>query len=206
MFPNGRRSRLLVFSLVVLTLAVASAAFGQDPSPLITTGHIEQDGHSVPYQVRHLPVSSFPNLPLDVAGQLTDRGCLIPQTFEARRPENVIHASLQRQGSSDWAVLCSTQGTVSLMVFFGSAPGQPLTLVTAPETQRLQPRFGTGALGFNWGIDPATPDAIRQAQIGLSPRPARLDHDALADSAVDKKTIYRFYAQGAWSILDMPSE
>jgi len=92
------------------------------------------------------------------------------------------------------------------MVFFGSAPGQPLTLATAPETQRLQPHFGTGVLGFNWGIDPATPDAIRQAQIGLSPRPARLDHDALSDSAVDKKTIYRFYAKGAWSVLDMPTD
>jgi hypothetical protein len=187
-------------------LAVPSLAVAQDPSPLITAGNIEQEGHFVAYEVRHLPVSSFPNLPLDVAGQLTDRGCLIPQTYEARRPENVVHASLQHRGSSDWAVLCSSQGTVSLMVFFGTAPGQPLTLASAPETRRLQTHFGTGVLGFNWGIDPATPDAIRQAQIGLSPRPARIDHDALADSAVDKKTIYRFYVKGAWSILDMPEE
>ncbi len=199
MFLTGRRPCLLV-----LALAVASATSAQDP--LITDGHIDQDGRSVAYEVRHLPVSSYPNLPLDVAGQLTDRGCLIPQTYEARRPENVVHASLQRPGSSDWAVLCSAQGAVSLMIFFGSAPGQPLTLATAPETQRLQPHFGTSVLGFNWGIDPATPDAIRQAQIGLWPRPARLDHDALSDSQVDRKTIYHFYVQGAWRVLDMPEE
>jgi hypothetical protein len=138
-------------------LAVPYVASAQVSSPLITAGSIEQEGHSVAYEVRHLPVSSFPNLPLDVAGQLTDRGCLIPQTYEARRPENVVHASLQHPGSSDWAVLCSSQGTVSLIVFFGTAPGQPLTLATAPETQRLQTHFGTGVLGFNWGIDPATP-------------------------------------------------
>jgi len=188
----------------MLTLAVASGVSAQ--RSLITEGSIEQEGHSVSYEVRHLPISSYPNLPLDVAGQLTDRGCLIPQTYEARRPENVVHASLQRPGSSDWAVLCSTQGKVTLIVFFGTAPGQPLTLASAPETQRLQTHFGTVVLGFNWGIDPATPEAIRQAQIGLSPRPARIDHDALADSDIDKKTIYRFYAKGSWSILDMPEE
>src|SRR6202790_3177116 len=199
MFPNGRRPRLLM-----LLLAVASAASAQGRSRLVTEGLIEQDGRSLPYEVRHLPVSSFPNLPLDVAGQLTDRGCLIPQTYEARRPENVVHGSLQRPGSSDWAVLCSAQGTVSLMVFFGSTPGQPLILVTAAETQRLQSHTGTSVLGFNWGIDPAAPDAVRQAQIALVPRPPRLDHDALADAAVDHKTIYRFYAKGSWSVLDLP--
>jgi hypothetical protein len=201
-----RRSRLPAFSVLVLVLAVASSALAQEARSLITAGQIDQDGRSVSYEVRHLPVSSYPNLPLDVAGQLTDRGCLIPQTYEARRPENVIHASLQNPGSSDWAVLCSTQGTVSLMVFFGSTPGQPLTITSAPETQRLQTHFGTAILGFNWGIDPATPEAVRQAQIGLVPRPPRIDHDALADSAVDKKTVYRFYSKGNWFLLDVPVE
>jgi hypothetical protein len=200
----GRRTRLLVLTLAVSSPFAISQA--STPDPLVTEGHIDQGGRSVPYEVRHLPVSSFPNLPLNVAGQLTDRGCLIPQTYEARRPENVVHASLQRQGSSDWAILCSTQGEVSLMVFFGAAPGRPLTLVSTPETQRLQTHFGTPVLGFNWGIDPVTPDAIRQAQIGLFPRPARLDHDALSDSQVDRKTIYHYYAKDAWRLLDMPEE
>jgi hypothetical protein len=190
--------------LLVLTMAVASTVSAQELSSLVTEGRIDQDGRSAAYEIRHLPVSSYPNLPLDVAGQLTDRGCQIPQTYEARHPENVVHASFQHPGSSDWAVLCSTQGTVALLIFFGSAPGQPLTLATAPETRRLQPHYGSTVLGFNWGIDPATPDAIHEAQIGLTPRPARLDHDALSDSTVDRKTIYRFYAKGSWSILDMP--
>lgn len=201
---NARRPRLLVFAL----LASSSVALGQGsgPAPLVTSGNITQDGHPVSYEVRHLPISSFPNLPLDVAGQLTDLGCVIPQTYEARRPENVVHASLQRAGSSDWAVLCSTQGTVRLLVFFGSVPGQSTTLVSVPETARLQPHYGTQVLGFNWGIDPATPEAIRQAQIGLTPRPARLDHDALADSSIDKKTIYHFFSRGSWFLVDLPTE
>lgn len=200
----GRRPRLLVLTL----LASSSAALCQasDPTPLVTSGHIDQEGRTLSYEVRHLPVSSFPSLPLAVAGQLTDRGCLIPQTYEARRPENVVHASLESPGSSDWAVLCSVQGSVRLLVFFGNSPGQPATLATAPETQRLQPHSGTHVLGFNWGIDPATPEAIHQAQIGLTPRPARLDHDALADSDIDRKTIYHVFLNGAWSLVDLPDQ
>jgi hypothetical protein len=201
---NARRPRFLLFALS----ATSVLAFGQDSNPasLVTAGRITRDGGAVSYEVRHLPVSSYPNLPLDVAGQLTDLGCLIPQTYQARRPENVVHASLQQAGSSDWAVLCSIQGTVRLLVFFGGAPGQSATLASAPETARLQPHYGTQVLGFNWGIDPASPDAIRQAQIGLAPRPARLDHDALADSDVDRKTIYHFFRNGSWSLLDMPDQ
>ena len=63
---------------------------------------------------------------------------MIPQTYEAHRPENVIHASLQRAGSSDWAVLCAAKGTVSLLVFFGSEPAAPMELASAQETERLR--------------------------------------------------------------------
>jgi hypothetical protein len=165
-------------------------------------------GHSTPYLIRHLPVSSFPELPAVIVNLLSRRGCTIPQTYEAHHPENVVHASLEHAGSSDWAVLCSVQGTVSLLVFFdgGTAlnSGQPVVLATSPEIQRLQAHPGGGVLGFNWGIDLASPQQVRDAQNGLQHRPARLDHDALADSVVDHRTIFRFYAKSAWSVLEMP--
>ena len=89
-----------------------------EPSPaqLNVSGRIVIAGQSIPYLVRHLPVSSFPEIPDELAVLLNRRGCLIPQTYEAHHPENVIHASLERPGSSDWAVLCSAEGTVSLLV------------------------------------------------------------------------------------------
>jgi hypothetical protein len=34
-------------------------------------------------------------------------------------------------------------------------------------------------------------------------RPARLDHDALADSIVDRQTVYHFYAKSVWTLVDM---
>jgi hypothetical protein len=151
-----------------------------------------------------LPVSSFPEVPAALAELLNQRGCLIPQTYQAHRPENVIHASLERAGSSDWAVLCSAQGTVSLLVFFASAPAQLEVLAAAPETERLQAHDASGVLGFNWGIDPASPARIRDAQTGMAHRPPRLDHDAVADSVVEHRTIYHFYLRSVWTVLEMP--
>lgn len=198
----GRRFSLLVLILLAVFSAPAQEA-PIDPS-LVTTGEFRSPGGPIPYRIRRLPVNSFPELPRDIAAQLDRRGCLIPQTYAAHRPENVIHASLQHAGSSDWAVLCSENGTVSLLVFFGESPAQPAVLGSAMETQRLQKHLGTNVLGFNWGIDPASPEAIRQAQLGLSPRPPRPDHDALADSVIDHNTIYHYFSNGAWRLLDMP--
>jgi len=176
----------------------------QAATELDETGQVVVDGRAAPYLIRHLPVSSFPGLPEKLQELLGRRGCLIPQTYEARQPENVVHASLERAGSSDWAVLCSARGTVSLLVFFSSTPDQVLVLAVFPETVRLQSHDPSGVLGFNWGIDPASPVQIHQAQSGLTPRPILVDHDALEDSVVDRKTVYRFYRKNVWVLLEMP--
>jgi hypothetical protein len=198
----------VVLSGVVGVSLMAPPAAGQQgnsaPAPLSVSGQIVVAGQSIPYLIRHLPISSFPNLPEELAVQLNRRGCLIPQTYEAHHPENVVHASFERPGSSDWAVLCSAQGTVSLLVFFSSAPSKLNVLSAAPETERLQAHDPSGVLGFNWGIDPASPEQVRQAQAGLLRRPTPVDHDALADSLVDQHTVYHFYLKNAWIVLEMP--
>jgi len=172
-----------------------------DTNPLNRSGQVMLAGRLTPYLIRHLPVNAFPQLPPAVQEALTRRGCLIPQTYEAHRPENVVSASLERRGSSDWAVLCSVGGTVSLLAFFSSG-GEPMVLATASETDRLQARGSTKMLGFNWAIDPASPETVQEAQIGMSHPTPRLDHDALADSVIDRKTIYRVYTKGAWTVVD----
>jgi len=174
------------------------------PSSLVETGQLSIEGREVPYRIRNLPVSSFPDLPSDVANALITRGCLIPQTYEAKRPENVVHASLEGPGSTDWAVLCSAQGRVSLLIFFASAsPATPAILAAANETDRLQPHGHSGELGFNWGIDPASPSRIHDAQAGMVHHPPAPDHDCLADTTVDRKTVYHLYRNGAWEKLDL---
>ena len=203
MILASRRTHLL---LCLLLAAVLASAQDFDLEHLVTRGQVTLDGQTHAYIVRHLPPSSFPDLPLAVAGELTERGCLIPQTYEAHHPENVIHGSFERSGSSDWAVLCSVKGNVSLLVFFGASPSRQAVLATAPETARLQAHDPSGVLGFNWGIDAATPETVREAQVGMSPRPSTLDHDAIADSVIDHSTVYHYFAKGAWTVAELPND
>lgn len=178
----------------------ASAAASQQQ--LNASGYVTSPGRKVPYLVRRLPIDSFPDIPAAIQAEFTRRGCLIPQTYEAHRPENVIHGSFERPGSSDWAALCSANGVVSLLVFFASAPRAPFTLVSAQETARLQAHDPTGVMGFNWAIDVETPAQVHDAQVGMEPRPAKLDHDAVGDLLIDGKTIYRYYTRGGWTVVD----
>lgn len=193
------RDRIGYVLAALLAGAGHLTALGQKPDPLVEMGKVVVDGKMTPYLIRNLPVSSFPNMSPAVATSLNAMGCLIPQTYEAHRPENVVHASLERPGSDDWAVLCAVQGKVSLLIFFGGSPAdKPIILKAFTETDRLQPHGGSGQLGFNWGIDPASPEKVREAQAGMKHRPPMLDHDCVADTILDRRTVYRFYRNGAW--------
>jgi hypothetical protein len=165
------------------------------------TGAITVGGRLTSYLIRRLPVNSFPQLPAPVANLLVERGCLIPQTYEAHQPENVIEGSLERRGSKDWAVLCSEKGTVSLLVFFADSATGPRVLATAPETERLKAHGETGVLGFDWAIDTATPEQVHEAQAGMQHPPPRLDHDALAETVIDETTVYHYYEGNAWVMV-----
>lgn len=202
--------RLILLTAISLAF-VYSGALAQDSTPTINSrtsldesGETTVDGRTVPYLIRRLPVNSFPDLPDAVADALDERGCLIPQTYQAHRPENVVHASLERAGSSDWAVLCSARGTVALLVFFARNFNKPVTLASVREMERLQSHGTSGVLGFDWGIDPASPEQVREAQAGFEHHPPLLDHDALVDTVLNQKTVYHFYAHSAWTLVDMP--
>jgi len=113
----------------------------------------------------------------------------------------VIHGSFERAGSNDWAVLCSSHGTVSLLVFFASAPSTPVSLRQAAETDSLQPSGTPGIYGFGWGIDMATPHRIHEAQASMTHRPPPPEHDAIADSIIDQRTVYHLYRNGTWETV-----
>ena len=197
-----KMSGLAALGLATLLTAQAQAADTNVDTNLDVHGMLTVNGRQTPYRIRHLPVSSFPELPATVAAALTQRGCLIPQTYAAKRPENVVHASLERTGSRDWAVLCSTQGEVSLLVFLASGTVEtPTTLAKKEELSCLEAQDATGRLGFDWAIDPAVPKRVHEAQVSMAHRPPLLDHDCLAESQVDGKTIYHLYRNGSWETV-----
>src|SRR5579863_615753 len=186
------KSGLTLLSLPFFCWPALAPAQVPAASPLDVTGQLTFDGRPTPYLIRHLPVNAYPQLPPAVQSALAHRGCLIPQTYEARQPENVIHASLEWSGSSDWAVLCSAGGVVSLLVFLDGNSANPTVLASAPETERLQSHGPNNVLGFNWAIDAASPEDVHEAQYGMKHPPPRLEHDALADTSIDQRTVYHF--------------
>ena len=198
--PTVRRPQCTLVCL----LAVLSAAAQQPsviPQQADESGQVVVAGRSVPYVIRRLPLNAFPDLPESIVDQLSERQCLIPQSYEAHHPENVVHASLERAGSSDWAVLCSAAGKVSLLVFLDGA-AKPSVLATIPERERLQRHDSSGMLGFNWAIERASPEDVHEAQSGMEKRPPRPDHDAIADITLDRSTVYRFFKKGSWTTID----
>jgi hypothetical protein len=145
------------------------------------------------YRIRLLPVSSFPQLPAPVAQQLAQRGCMIPQTYEAREPENVIHGSFEKKGSDDWAVLCSVNRVTTLYVFFQSDLANPIPLRHQPDSEWL---------GVEWLLDYGS-------AWGIATHPARLmqpkdsaDHDSIDDAFVEKSTTSHYFENGHWTIRD----
>ncbi len=199
---------ILRLLLLPLVLCAVSSARAQSVTESIASGSLRVNGVARAYRFRRLPVSSFPEIPSPIAATLAQRGCMIPQTWQAHRPENVIHGSFQRPGSQDWAVLCSVNGLTSLLVFFSDASApqpatpQPIELVQWPETSRLQKHDPTGVLGFNWGIDAATPAQFHDAFASQDTPPTTPDHDSVADSVIDRRTIYHLFAQGKWKQFD----
>ncbi len=184
---------------------LAAAPLLPQPASLNDIGHVTIDGRDTAYRIRNLPLNAFPELPGPIADSLAALGCVIPQTYQAKRPENVIHASLERPGSQDWAVLCSVKDKVSLLVFLASASASnPVVLASLEKTVRLQPHDATGELGFNWGIDPATPRQVRDAEASFPHRPPLPDHDCVADTILDHRTVYHLYQDGNWSNVEVP--
>jgi len=153
-------------------------------------------GKSVSWRIRLLPLSSFPELPAEVAAQLSRRQCMIPQTYEAMQPENVIHGAFHARGSSDWAALCSVEGTTTLYVFFAGKLDTPVALRSQPDTAWLGADPGQSVQGSAWGIATRTAE-----QLHSSPELRALltiDHDAIDDARLERTLTVRYYQGGKW--------
>jgi hypothetical protein len=169
----------------------------------IETGRVTvAPGDVLEYRIRLLPLASFPALPAPVAAQLYRHGCMIPQSFEAREPENVIHGAFRGSGSDDWAVLCSVSGTTTLYVFFAGQYDAPLALRSQPDTAWLGTEPGGSIFSSAWGI------ALRHStELRAYPEFRRLhaDHDGIEDARLERSSIIHYCDDGKWIVVDAGS-
>lgn len=119
--------------------------------------------------------------------------CMIPQTYAAHEPENVISGAFEKKGSSDWAVLCSVHGESTLYVFFQSNFAHPIALRHQPDTLWL---------GKDWGQDYGSAWGINTHPASLIPRRDQADHDGIEDDYVDQSRTVHYFKEGHWTTLD----
>jgi hypothetical protein len=204
---NSRLAAAMTIAALVAAMAVtplcASAQMDHRPRSVeqIETGRVRMPGGAeVAYRIRLLPLLSFPGLPSAVAAQLNERECMVPQTYEARSPENVVKASLERKGSEDWAVLCSVDGATTLYVFFQSQPSAPMALRRQRDTEWLGSE-AAGEYGSAWGIERRGPSQMRMPKGGAAGN-AAFDHDGIEDAFVEKSSTTHYFQDGTWMVLE----
>lgn len=163
----------------------------------IERGEIQSPGNNVVrYRIRLLPIASFPDLPAAIVEQLSRRRCMIPQSFEAEGPENVIHGSFRAAGTDDWAALCSVDGSTTLYVFLSGQFDAPVALRSQPDTAWLGAEPGASIFGSGWGI------AVRSASTLRATRQmhaaAVFDHDGIEDARLERSATVRYWQDGKW--------
>lgn len=166
----------------------------------IETGRVTvAPGDTVEYRIRLLPLASFPALPAAVAAQLSRRSCMIPQSFEAQEPENVIHGAFRGPGSDDWAALCSVSGTTTLYVFVAGQYDDPLALRSQPDTAWLSAEPGSSVFSSAWGIT-----LRRSTELRAYPEFRRLhaDHDGIEDARLERSSTIHYCDDGKWMVID----
>jgi hypothetical protein len=138
-------------------------------------------------RIVRLPPTVFPDLPGNLAGELQRRGCTIPQPYTDRRA-NVIQGEFAKPGQTDWAVLCSTKGYTSLLVFWNGSATNPVTLAKNPDNPGRIDLF----------IQPVDRKFIMDhyGRYG-GPKPPPIDHQGI-ESGGETASVVLYYYRGKW--------
>lgn len=151
--------------------------------------------------VPRMSPADFDSLPPAVTRALLDRGCTIPQACWAiPEPHNVIRGRFARPDQEDWAVLCSRDGRLTILVFWSGAASDVTELDEGEERFVLQ-HSGGGRFDFSKVIGIADASFIRRmhAYFPDSPEPpAVLDHDGINVLFVEKASVVLYLYEGSW--------
>lgn len=98
--------------------------------------------------IERLEPTLFTQLPAPVRSGLTRLGCTVPQTFMARRPENVIHGSFTARATREWAVLCSVSGTSAILVFRSNS-AEPIARFAEAADETFVQSVSPGRSGYS---------------------------------------------------------
>lgn len=187
--------RTIGVALSTLLVASLSAQQNENVERGQTTG---RDGLVHPFTVVRLAPAAFPELPGVVRDELTRRGCLVPQTFAAKQPENVISGKYRDGSSRDWAVLCSREGYSSVLLFWNGAAQSVEEFARQKDTDYMQPH-ANDFYEYSRRITTAPPERVRKKKENRKLGP--FEHDGIDDAFVGQGSLIYYFRQGQWTQL-----
>jgi hypothetical protein len=150
-------------------------------------------------QIQRLAPGEFRWLSEGISGELTRRGCAIPQVWSAKAPGNVIVGRFTTPEQVDVAAMCSRNGQSTILIFENSSSNRVRELEPRTDEDFMQGTGGTPAVGFSRAIGTATPGRIVEALV----RHKRTDHpplthDGIEDAFVEKASVIWYWHDGKW--------
>jgi hypothetical protein len=148
--------------------------------------------------VRRLRVENYPELPPNVAEALQSRRCTIPQPNQDGPARNVIQGEFFRKGQKGWAVLCSSRGQSSILVFRNSYDSTPNEIAESTDTRFILDTWQGGKM-YSREISVVDQKFILRhyrAYGGL--KPPQIDHNGIDDAFLEKASITWYWYSGKW--------
>jgi len=172
----------------VLLLAVCLAAWSS--ASVQTT---RDDWRRADEAIDRLKPGDFPDLPAELRTALEQRGCTIPQPYDAGgQKKNVISGPFTSAGQTDWAVLCSHEKRSAILVFRGGHSSQVDSLAEEPDLQYLQVVAGGQKIGYSRLLAVAPPKVVRQHF-------PRGNHAGIQDVFIEKASVVWYRSRGKWT-------
>ncbi len=159
---------------------------------------ISRRSEAAAQQIRRLPPSAFPGLPLTVASVIRDRGCMIPQPSPDGLPKNVVRGEFFAYGQMGWAVLCSTNGFSSILVFRDDSDRDPEELAKAADKNYLD-HDSNGKIIYSREIRAVDRNFIMKHYRAYGgPEPPPIDHRGIDDAFLEKASVTYYWHGGKW--------
>jgi hypothetical protein len=151
--------------------------------------------------VRRIGVEDFPELPSGVAEVLRSRRCTVPQPEQDGPARNIIQGEFFTSGEKGWAVLCSSGGKSSILVFRNGNDSRPEEIAESQDDAYLVDT-GQGWTAYQREISTAD----RKFIIGHyraygGPEPPPIDHHGVDDSFLEKASVTWYWHKGKWMQL-----
>ena len=154
-----------------------------------------------PAEAIRLQVADFPRLPSAVATALRTRKCTIPQPRKDGPRRNAIQGEFFRRGQRGWAVVCSSAGKSSILVFQSDGDTEPEEIAKSEDGFYLMDT-GQGWTSYSREISAVDRSYIvRHYRAYGGPPPPPIDHHGVDDGFLEKASVTWYRHNGKWMPL-----